>query len=77
MVMPQSDGLSVLRAVRDDTRLAKNHRYLAMTALPLSHLGLPADLANLLVRPIMSKPFRLADFLAAVDEAANQLSVVS
>jgi two-component system KDP operon response regulator KdpE len=77
MMMTPVDGLHVLRAVRGDARLATQHRYVAMTAVPLSHLDLPADLSNLLVGPVVTKPFRLADFLAAVDEAARQLSAES
>jgi CheY-like chemotaxis protein len=74
MMMTPVDGLHVLRAVRGDARLATQHRYVAMTAVPLSHLNLPPDLSTLLVGPVVAKPFRLADFLAAVDEAAGQLS---
>jgi two-component system chemotaxis response regulator CheY len=74
MLMTPVDGL---RAVRGDARLATMHRYVAMTAVPLSHLNLPADLSTLLVVPVVTKPFRLADFLAAVDEAASQLSSTS
>jgi CheY-like chemotaxis protein len=71
MLMPQGDGLTVLRAVRDDAYLATRHRYLAMAASPPARLNLTADLARLLTRPLISKPFRLADVLAAVDEAAR------
>jgi CheY-like chemotaxis protein len=71
MLMPHGDGPSVLRAVRDEPLLATRHRYLAMTAVPITHLDLPTDLSRLLVRPVVAKPFRLGDFLAAVDEAAN------
>jgi CheY-like chemotaxis protein len=74
LLMPPDNGVSVLRAVHDDARLATNNRYLAMTAMPLSRVNLPDDLARLLDHPVISKPFRLADFLAAVDEAAGQLS---
>jgi CheY-like chemotaxis protein len=77
MMMTPVDGMHVLRAVRGDARLATTHRYVAMTAVPLSHLNLPPDLSNLLVCPVITKPFRLADFLSAVDEAARQLLVPS
>jgi CheY-like chemotaxis protein len=73
MMMAPVDGVHVLRSVRADARLATQHRYLAVTAVPLSHLQLPADLSGLLVQPVVTKPFRLADFLAAVEDAAGQL----
>jgi CheY-like chemotaxis protein len=74
MLMPEGDGLTVLRAVRDDAHLATGHRYLAMSASPPARLTLPPDLTRLLLRPLISKPFRLADVLAAVEEAASQLA---
>jgi CheY-like chemotaxis protein len=69
----QGDDLALLRAIQADARLASRHRYVLMTATPLSRLALPDDVRHLLAAPVVSKPFELDDFLATVDAAAARL----
>jgi hypothetical protein len=69
----QGDDLALLRAIQADAYLAGRHRYVLMTATPLSRLALPDDVQQLLAAPVVSKPFDLDDFLATVDMAATRL----
>jgi CheY-like chemotaxis protein len=73
LLMTDGDGVTVLRAARDDAPLATRHRYLVLTAMPLTQVHLPDDLRSLLARPVLSKPFDLDELLAAVAQAATQL----
>ena len=69
--MPGMDGEALLRAVAADPPLASRHTYILMTA---SHEGaLPPSFVQTLAQMgarVVRKPFKVADALAAVEQAA-------
>jgi len=72
LLMPQLDGLGVLRAVATDECLATRHAYVLVT---VSRQGfsveLPANLQG--VVPVVAKPFDITVLLDTVAEAARRL----
>ncbi|HEX6820273.1 MAG TPA: response regulator [Ktedonobacterales bacterium] len=72
LLMPQLDGLGVLRAVAKDERLATRHAYVLVT---VSRQGLSVELPASLqgVVPVVAKPFDITVLLDTVAEAARCL----
>lgn len=79
MMMPQLDGIGVLRAVADDPRTARRCAFIMITAgtqtLPLqlerllSHLNVP-DV------PVVRKPFDIDELLVVIERVVARLCVV-
>lgn len=73
--MPGMDGLTLLRALDIDERLATRHAIILLSA----HLSrtLPLDVATLLTRlnvPVLGKPFAIDDLVTVVQAAAQRLA---
>ncbi len=72
--MPRIDGVELLREVAQDGRLARRYSFILLSAARLSvRLGLVRLLTKLAVQ-VVSKPFDVDDFLAAVATANQRLS---
>jgi CheY-like chemotaxis protein len=74
--MPVMDGMEVLRVVEDEPLLASRNAFLIVTA---EHGGVPPasrQQVNRLGIPVLAKPFRLTQVLAAVEVAAHRLHQV-
>lgn len=71
--MPRVDGGDVLNAIDMDSRLARRHAFILITA---NRNTLPLSLVTLLDRmevPILPKPFDMDELLEAVAAAARRL----
>ncbi len=75
VMMPQMDGPAVLRAIADDTTLARRHAYVLITA---NIAAVPLEQARERLRlgiPIVQKPFNMSVLLDAVAQASRRLQV--
>lgn len=74
-LMPNMNGLEVLRAVVADPILARQHAFILISA---NLFSLQDELKILLTQngiPLISKPFHWSTLLQAVEEAARRLSI--
>lgn len=72
LLMPQLDGLGVLRAVAEDERLITRHAYVLVTVSRQAlSVELPANLRGAV--PVVAKPFDITVLLNTVAEAARRL----
>jgi two-component system, chemotaxis family, chemotaxis protein CheY len=72
LLMPDLDGLGVLRAVAADARLSSQHAYLLVT---VSRQATASDFADRLALavPVIPKPFDIDLLLSAVADAEQRL----
>lgn len=73
LMMPRFDGLAVLRALRDDPPLARQHRYILITANGQTFAPPLSTLLEMLDVPVVRKPFDIDSLLEAVARAALRL----
>ncbi len=71
--MPNLNGVEFLQAVARDARLAAQHVFILMTAMPASHIQEAEEVCETLSAPVLVKPFGLDTFLNQVSSAANRL----
>jgi len=75
--MPRLDGAELLREVAQDRKLTKSYSFILLSAARLSmRIALVRLLTKLAVQ-VVSKPFEVDDFLAAVATASQHLSNLS
>jgi CheY-like chemotaxis protein len=75
-LMPEGDGLDLLRAVAADASLQRCYAYVCVTAVDRSRL--PADFTTLLEDlrvPLITKPFDLDGLLQTINAAHHRLMV--
>ena len=73
--MPRLDGVELLREVVQDRKLARSYRFILLSATRLyMRIALVRLLTRLAVQ-VVSKPFDVDDFLAAVSRAFAQLGI--
>jgi CheY-like chemotaxis protein len=71
-LMPNLDGLGVLRALRAEPALASRHTFILLTAR--TRVSTPVgDDPNTLLVSLVRKPFELEALLQAVEQAASRL----
>jgi CheY-like chemotaxis protein len=72
--MPRLDGAELLREVAQDRKLTKSYSFILLSAARLSmRIALVRLLTKLAVQ-VVSKPFDVDDFLAAVATASQRVS---
>ncbi len=72
MLIPQLNGIDLLRAVIADPQLKERHVYLLMTGSSKLLRRQAGPLLAEVSAKIVDKPFEMDDLLAIVDEAAEQ-----
>jgi CheY-like chemotaxis protein len=73
LLMPEMDGLGVLRAVTADPQLAERHGYILMTADSDRLLSAAAHVLAALPVTVVRKPFDIDDVLETVAAVAERL----
>lgn len=71
--MPNLNGVEFLQAVARDARLAAQHVFILMTAMPTSNIQAAEEDSAPLSAPVLVKPFGLDTLLDQVSSAANRL----
>ena len=72
LLMPTSSGTDLLRVVAQEPRLARRHRFIAMTAGSQALAQSVADTLGTLGGQILLKPFGVDALLGAVNAAARR-----
>lgn len=74
MIMPQPDGVAVLRAVAEDAKLTRRHEYIVATAGDDAFVSSVEPLVATVSAQVVRKPFDIDEVLEAVATAVRRLA---
>src|SRR5262249_13334195 len=76
LVMPEPDGVAVLREVEADSRLARRHEYIVVTAGNDAFVASVKPFLPAVSAQVVRKPFDIDAVLGAVATAAHRLAPI-
>jgi len=74
LVMPEPDGVAVLRDVAADMRIARRHEYIVVTAVNDAFVASVEPFLAAVSAQVVRKPFDIDEVLGAVAIAARRLA---